>query len=93
MKGGTVSFEIESTEDTSIWDLMIAQYKSVDGTVTFKKRDEDAKMKELKFTTAYVVALAENFDSTGGNPMSLSFTVSAKELALGSETLENEWPI
>ena len=40
-----------------------------------------------------MVALSENFDSVGGNPMSLSFTVSAKELALGSETLENEWPV
>ena len=93
VKGGTISFEIESTEDTSIWDLMIAQFKSVDGTITFKKRDEDAKMKELKFTTAYVVALSENFDSVGGNPMSLSFTLSAHKPKLGSEELENEWPI
>ena len=31
---------------------MIAQFKSVDGTIIFKKRDEDAKMKELKFETA-----------------------------------------
>ena len=93
VKGGTITFEIESTEDTSIWDLMIAQFKSVDGSIIFKKRDEDAKMKELSFKTAYVVALNENFDSTGANPMNLSFTVSAKELSLGSETLENEWPI
>jgi len=93
VKGGTISFEIESTEDTSIWDLMIAQFKSVDGTITFKKRDEDAKMKELKFTTAYVVALSENFDSVGGNPMSMSFTLSAHKLSLGSEELENEWPV
>ena len=89
----SLSFGIESTEDTSIWDLVIAQYKSVDGSITFKKRDEDAKMKEPKFTTAYVVALSENFDSTGGNPMSMSFTISAKKLTLGSEALENEWPI
>ena len=93
VKGGTISFEIESTEDTSIWDLMIAQFKSVDGNIVFKKRDEDAKMKELKFETAYVVALNENFDSTGGNPMSLSFTLSAHKLSLGDSKLENEWPI
>ena len=93
VKGGTISFEIESTEDTSIWDLMIAQFKSVDGSIVFKKRDEDAKLKELKFETAYVVALSENFDSTGGNPMSMSFTLSSKKLTLGSEGLENEWPI
>ena len=93
VKGGTIQFEIESTEDTSIWDLMIAQFKSTDGTITFKKRDEDAKMKELKFETAYVVALSENFDSVGGNPMSMSFTLSAHKLQLGAEKLENEWPI
>ena len=93
VKGGTITFEIESTEDTSIWDLMIAQFKSTDGSIVFKKRDEDAKMKELKFETGYVVALSENFDSTGGNPMSTTFTVSSKKLTLGSEGLENEWPI
>ena len=93
VKGGTITFEIESTEDTSIWDLMIAQFKSTDGSIVFKKRDEDAKMKELKFETAYVVALSENFDSTGGNPMSLSFTLSAHKLSLGDSKLENEWPI
>ncbi len=93
VKGGTIQLQIESTEDTSIWDLMIAQFKSVDGTIIFKKRDEDAKMKELKSETAYVVALSENFNSTGGNPMSLSFTPSAHKLTLGSEKHENEWPI
>jgi hypothetical protein len=93
VKGGVIHFEIESTEDTSLWDLMIAQFKSLDGSIVFKKRDEDAKMKELKFETAYVVDLSENFDSVGDNPMSLSFTLSAQKLTLGSETHENEWPI
>ncbi|NND94066.1 MAG: type VI secretion system needle protein Hcp [Flavobacteriales bacterium] len=93
VKGGTIHFEIESTEDTSLWDLMIAQYNSMDGSIVFKKRDEDAKMKELKFETAYVVDLSENFDSVGDNPMSLSFTLSAHKLTLGSETHENAWPI
>ena len=93
VKGGVIQFEIESTEDTSLWDLMIAQFKSTDGSIVFKKRDEDAKMKELKFETAYVVALGENFDSTGGNPMSTTFTLSAKKLTLGTSGLENEWPI
>ena len=64
VQGGTINFEIESTEDTSMWDLMIAQFKSADGTITFKKRDEDAKMRELKFETAYVTDYAEEFDAT-----------------------------
>ena len=47
----------------------------------------------MKFDTAYVVQLSENFDSVGGNPMTMTFTLSAKKLTLGSETHENEWPV
>ena len=36
VKGGTIHLEIESTENTLLWDLMIAQFKSVDGSITFK---------------------------------------------------------
>lgn len=93
VKGGTINFEIESTEDTSWWDLLIGQYNSVDGNIIFKKRDEDAKMKELTFKTAYVIQYAENFDSVGGNPMTTRFTLSAKEIQLGNETHQNEWPV
>ena len=93
VKGGTINFEIESTEDTALWDLMIAQFKNVDGNIIFKKRDEDAKMKEMTFKTAYVIDYAESFDSVGGNPMTTRFTLSAKEIQLGAETHENEWPV
>jgi len=93
VKGGTINFEIESTEDTSLWDLMIAQFKNVDGNIIFKKRDEDAKMKEMTFKTAYVIDYAESFDSVGGNPMNTRFTLSAKEIQLGAEVHENEWPV
>jgi len=93
VKGGTIDFEIESTEDTSLWDLMIAQYNSMDGSIVYKKRDEDAKLKELKFETAYVVDISENFDSVGDNPMSLRFKLSAHKLTLGNETHENAWPV
>lgn len=92
-KGGTIRFEIESTSDNSLFDLMIAQFKSVDGTITFKKRDEDAKMKELSFQTGYIVELSENFDSVGGNPMTTTFTISARSVSMGGESLNNDWPM
>lgn len=50
-------------------------------------------MKELSFKNAYVVELSEKFDSVSGNPMTLNCTISAQQLTLGSETLENEWPV
>lgn len=93
VKGGTISMEIESTEDTFLWDTLIAQFKTVDGKITFKKRDEEAKMKELKFELAYVIDYAESFSATGGNPMTIRFTLSAQRLQLGIEAHENEWPV
>lgn len=87
-----MSFEIESTKDTSLWELMIAQSKSVNGNVVFKTSEDNQTMKEMKFETAYIVQLSENFDSVGGNPMTISFTISAKKLTMGNETHENEWP-
>lgn len=85
--------EIESTEETFLWDTLIAQFKTVDGKITFKKRDEEAKMKELKFELAYVVDYAESFSAVGGNPMTIRFTLSAQRLQLGMEAHENEWPV
>lgn len=54
--GGTINLTVESTDDTSIIEAMVNQYKPVDGSITFKKSDEDSKMKELTFEKGYVIA-------------------------------------
>ena len=62
--GGTIDLGIESTDDTSIIEAMVNnQHKPLDGTITFKKSDEDAKMKELSFEKGYVVKFSESFDT------------------------------
>lgn len=93
VKGGTIHFELESTDDTSLWEWMINQWSHKSGSIVFYKREEESTMKELSFETAYIINYAESFDSVGGNPMIESFTISAHKLTLGSETHENEWPI
>lgn len=92
--GGTVNFSIESTEDTTVLESMInSKHKPFSGSVVFYKREEDgATMKELTFTDAYVIAFSEALDSTGGNPMSINFTISARELKVGNADHANEWP-
>src|ERR687890_2691870 len=74
--GGTINLTIESTDDTSIIESMVNQYKPVDGTITFKKSDEDAKMKELSWEKGYVINFAETLDTVGTYPMIIKFTVS-----------------
>jgi hypothetical protein len=92
--GGTVSLSIESTEDTTILEAMVnSKHKPVSGSVFFYKREEDeAKMKEITFTDAYVIAYSEAIDAIGGHPMNIQFTISARELKVGNAAHANDWP-
>ena len=91
--GGTVQLEVESTEDVSILEGMLKIGKGVTVKITFFKRDEkDQKMKEIELTNAYLVQLTETLDATGGNPMTISFVLSARKLQIGNAELENSWP-
>ena len=90
--GGTISLEIESTDDNSIFEWMVDQFKNQDGSVTFMKRDADSKMKELKWEKGYVIQYTEALDSTGDNPMTIHFVVSAEKITVGSASHKNPWP-
>jgi tRNA threonylcarbamoyladenosine modification (KEOPS) complex Pcc1 subunit len=91
--GGRVTVEIESTEDSSVIEAMLnSQFKSVEGTITFKKTDEDAKLKEVTFRNAYLVYYKETLDVTGEVPMKIRFTVSAEEIEIGNAKIDNRWP-
>jgi Hemolysin coregulated protein Hcp (TssD) len=90
-RGGTVSITVESTSDTSLSDWMFNNFERKDGSVVFLKRDTDATSKELKFTEGYMVQYAENFDSSGSNPMTESFVISAKSIAVGNGEHVNDW--
>ena len=91
--GGTVDIEIESTSDTSIIEAMVnSQFKPITGTLQIKKSEEDAKMKELDFSDGYIVKYSEGMNITGGAPMSLKFTISARTLKIGNAQHVNDWP-
>ena len=90
-RGGKITLTVESTGDTAFFEWMTNSFERKDGSITFLKRDSDATMKELSFKEAYLVDYRENFDSTGDNPVTESFTLSAKEIAMGSGKHQNEW--
>ena len=91
--GGTINIGIESTDDTSIIESMVNnQHKPLDGKITFKKSDEDAKMKELEFEKGYVVQYSEAFDTINSKAMMINFTVSAQTIKIGGAEHKNDWP-
>lgn len=91
--GGSVNVTIESTDDTSILEAMVNnQHKSQKATITFMKRDEDAKMKELSLEDAYITSFTESLNVIGSQPMTISFTLSARKIKIGNAEHVNEWP-
>jgi hypothetical protein len=90
-RGGVVNLVVESTDDTSLFEWMCDSYMKKDAKVTFNKRDEDSKMKELEIVEAYMVHFEESFDDTGTGAMIESFSLSARSIKLGNGEHENEW--
>jgi hypothetical protein len=92
-RGGNIIVTVESTDDTSLFEWMCDSYLKKDGTITFNKRDEDSKMKELNFIEAYMIGYEESFDFSGTGAMIITFTLSAKEISMGNGVHVNEWAI
>ncbi len=91
-RGGKIDIVVEGTHSTELFEWMTNSFERKDGSVVFYKRDSDATLKELKFTEGYLVKHKENFDSTGENPLTETFTISARKIKMGSGAYENEWP-
>ena len=90
--GGKINIMVESTDDTTLIDKMASQFKPNTGTITFKKDDEDAKMKELKWENGYIITLEEGLEIVGEIPMGIRFTVSAQTLTIGDAEFKQNWP-
>ena len=82
---------IEGTGATDFFEWMTNSFERKEGSIKFLKRDSEATLKELKFTEAYLVKHKEKFDSTGDNPLTETFTISARKIEMGTGVFENEW--
>jgi hypothetical protein len=71
---------------------MVNQFKPFNGSVVFKKGDEEGMMKELTFENAYIIEFAEGIDIVGTAPMSICITISAQTIKIGGAEYEENWP-
>ena len=92
-RGGVIDLVVESTDSSKLFEWMCDSYMKKDATITFNKREENAKLKELEIKEAYMVGYKESFDSAGTGAMTESITLSAKSLKMGDGEHVNEWPI
>lgn len=91
-RGGKITLTVEGTGATDLFEWMTNSFERKDGSVVFVKRDSDATLKELQFKEGYIVKYTEDFDSTGENPLTETFVISAKEILMGGASHRNEWP-
>ncbi|GGX30825.1 type VI secretion system tube protein TssD [Aquimarina muelleri] len=90
--GGRINVTVESTSDTSIIEAMLnSQFKAVDATITFKKTDEDTKLKTAEIVNAYIVYYKESLNVNGEEPMTINFTLSAEKITIGNAEHINRW--
>lgn len=99
-RGGIVTIEIESTDDIFLW-VKIANVvegaKTVfSGAVVFRKVEEDVRMRTLKFNDAMVVEHTETYNAADKTPMTIKFSLTARELIMeGTSEMgawQREWP-
>ena len=90
-RGGKIDITVESTGETDLFEWMTNSFERKDGSVVFFKRDTEATLKELKFSEAYLVKHKEKFDASGDNPLTETFTISAREIEMGTGRYINEW--
>ena len=71
---------------------MANQFTPNSGVITFKKDDEDATMKELKWENGYITGLNEGIQVVGDQPMTITISISAQKINIGDALLEQNWP-
>lgn len=92
--GGEITITLESAEDNMFFEHMCANEKLKEGKITFNKRNEEAKMRELSFKKAYVSSFNEIFENSGFmGSMIMTVTLIAQEIKMGNGELGNEWNI
>ena len=93
VRGGVIQITIESSGNTDLYNWMVDPFKTKEGVIKIMdEKTEGSSMKEIKFKDAYIVEYSESFHWQGGDNMMESFTVSAKEIDIGGNPFENEWP-
>ena len=89
--GGIINLTIVSTEDTSLIELMVNAYKTIEGTVTFQNT-ENKILKVLAWEKGYIISFKEELDITNANHMVIDFTISAEKIKIGNAIHDNGWP-
>jgi hypothetical protein len=92
-RGGIIKMEMDTLKDEVIIDWVMDPNKQLNGSITFYRTDETAKLKEISFENAYCTELREKYlGAAFADRMVTLITVSAEKISIGSVEMDNQWP-
>jgi hypothetical protein len=91
IQGGNISLQIAASDDSSIIGWMIDPNGKKNGSIVFKRADQDSTLKEIQFEEGFCVGYSESFTANSTNPMTITLNISAKKISVGDATLEKKW--
>ena len=90
-RGGQITLEVEGGHNTELFEWMCNSVERKDGSVTFINEDGNETLKELVFKEGYLINFSESFSTSNVRPLKIMFTISTRELKMGSGTHTNQW--
>lgn len=91
VQSGNISVTIVASDDDGLMGWMIDPYKKQDGSISFNKIDQDSTLKELQFKEGYCVSYSESFNSSSNHAMTVTLSISAREITMGNATHTVKW--
>lgn len=91
-RGGKVTLEFNSTDDSVVVEWMANPAKRMDCKVMFYGLMGE-RLKTMELTNAYCVEMHERYDgTTSSSQMVTTITISPETITVGGIKLDNRWP-
>lgn len=82
VRGGSVHFSMESSDNTSFAQWMTSPFTRKSGSIEWTDNKGNL-LKSIKFADAHCVGYSESFNATDSKPMVENVVISARKLEVG----------
>jgi len=91
VQGGNISVQIAVSDDSAVMGWMIDPYAKKNGSIVFKRIDQDSTLKEVQFEDGYCVGYSESFNANAASAMTMTLNISARKVTVGDASHEKKW--
>ncbi|UOQ74812.1 type VI secretion system tube protein TssD [Hymenobacter cellulosilyticus] len=94
VQGGRLQVELDSQPDDLLHHWALDDTKKMNGSISVFHSDVRAVRKTIAFEEAFCVGLRKEFSAAkNAQNMTMSLSLSANRLKIGSVEIDNKWPV